>query len=309
MADNFLQGVLLKAHGGFYFVQAEGRVWTCSLRGRLKQSLRNEPLGLLVGDKVLLEPLAEPEAVIAEVMPRQNFLVRPRIANLEQCLIVLAAEHPKPDYLLLDRLLVCLLAAGIRPIICFNKLDKPGAEQIFAEQFKVYQQAGFTVLAVSALQQRGVAELQQLLQGKITAVAGQSGVGKSTLLNQVQQGQQLQTGGISRKLQRGRHTTRLVELLPLLPQAAGENSLAEGWIADTPGFSRLAMPEQVGPDNLAQFWPDLQALAQDCRFDGCRHDQEPDCRVKAAVAEGLLDARRYQRYLVLLAALSEQTRY
>ncbi len=119
----------------------------------------------------------------------------------------------------------------------------------------------------------------------------------------------MQTGGISRKLQRGRHTTRLVELLPLLPQAAGKNGLAEGWIADTPGFSRLAMPEQVGPDNLAQFWPDLQALAQDCRFDGCRHDQEPDCRVKAAVAEGLLDVRRYQRYLVLLAALSEQTRY
>lgn len=308
MTEKFLQGVLLKAHGGFYFVQAAGRVWTCSLRGRLKQSLRDEPLGLLVGDKLLLEPLAEPEAVIAEVLPRQNFLVRPRIANVEQCLVVLAAEHPKPDYLLLDRLLVCLLAAGIRPVICFNKLDRPGAEQVFAEQFKVYQQAGFAVLAVSALQKWGVAELQELLQGKITAVAGQSGVGKSTLLNQVQQGQQLQTGGISRKLQRGRHTTRLVELLPLA-QAAGDGSLAEGWIADTPGFSRLAMPEQIGPENLAQFWPDLQALAQDCRFDGCRHDQEPDCGVKEAVAAGLLDERRYQRYLVLLAALAEQRRY
>lgn len=306
MAEKFLQGVLLKAHGGFYFVQAAGRIWTCSLRGRLKQSLREEPLGLLVGDRLLLEPLAEPEAVIAEVLPRRNFLVRPRIANLEQCLVVLAAEHPKPDYLLLDRLLVYLLAAGVRPIICFNKLDRPGAEQVFAEQFKVYQQAGFTVLAVSALQQRGVAELQQLLQGKITAVAGQSGVGKSTLLNQVQQGQQLQTGGISRKLQRGRHTTRLVELLPL---AADVDGLAEGWIADTPGFSRLAMPEQIGPDNLARFWPDLQALALDCRFDGCRHDQEPDCGVKAAVAQGRLDGRRYQRYLTLLAELAEQRRY
>lgn len=300
MEEKTLQGVLLKAHGGFYFVQAAGQIYTCSLRGRLKQELKKEPLGLLVGDRLLLEVLPNEAAagVITDCLPRRNFLVRPRIANVDQCLVVLAAEHPKPDYLLLDRLLVCLLAAKIQPIICFNKLDKPQTAERFAPQMAVYRQAGFKVLPISALHQQGIAGLQQQLWGKITAVAGQSGVGKSTLLNQVQP-QQLLTGSISQKLQRGRHTTRMVELLPL---ADG----VDGWIADTPGFSRLDMPEWLTAENLAQFWPDLQFLASECRFDGCRHDKEPDCQVKAAVADGRLDKQRYQRYLQLLNVLSEK---
>ena len=231
-------------------------------------------------------------------LPRRNFLLRPKIANVDQCLVVLAAEHPKPDYLLLDRLLVCLLAAKIQPIICFNKLDKPQKLEKFAPQMAVYRQAGFVVQPVSALQQQGIDELKQLLADKITVVAGQSGVGKSTLLNQVQT-QKLLTGSISQKLQRGRHTTRMVELLPL---ADG----AQGWIADTPGFSRLNMPELITTENLAEFWPDLQNFGCKCRFDGCRHDKEPDCQVKAAVADGRLDKPRYQRYLQLLTSLSEK---
>lgn len=299
MDEQFLQGVLLKAHGGFYFVQAAGNVYTCSLRGRLKQELKNEPLGLLVGDKVRLEKTADAVGVIAELLPRRNFLPRPKIANLDQCLVVLAAEHPKPDYLLLDRLLVCLLAAGVQPIICFNKLDTPAAQQRLASQMAVYRQAGFVTLALSALRQQGIDALKPLLAGRITAVAGQSGVGKSTLLNLLQC-RRLQTGGISQKLQRGRHTTRMVELLPLP---------SEGWIADTPGFSRLDMPGEIAADNLAQFWPDLQRLSAHCRFDGCRHDREPECRVKEAVADGSLDERRYQRYLQLLNTLSENNNY
>ncbi len=291
-----MQGVLLKAHGGFYFVQAADEVYTCGLRGRLKQELKNEPLGLLAGDLVRLERTAAAAGVIAELLPRRNFLPRPKIANLDQCLVVLAAEHPKPDYLLLDRLLVCLLAAGVKPVICFNKLDTPAAQQRLAPQMTAYRQAGFVVLALSALHQQGLEELEPLLAGRITAVAGQSGVGKSTLLNLLQN-QRLQTGGISQKLQRGRHTTRMVELLPL-PSG--------GWIADTPGFSRLAMPDWLTADNLAQFWPDLQHWGADCRFDSCRHDQEPECRVKEAVAAGLLDRQRYQRYLQLLNALCEK---
>lgn len=300
MEEKVLQGVLLKAHGGFYFVQAASQLYTCSLRGRLKQELKQEPLGLLVGDKLLLEVLPNEAAagVITERLPRRNFLLRPKIANVDQCLVVLAAEHPKPDYLLLDRLLVCLLAAKIQPIICFNKLDKPQKLEKFAPQMAVYRQAGFVVQPVSALQQQGIDELKQLLADKITVVAGQSGVGKSTLLNQVQT-QKLLTGSISQKLQRGRHTTRMVELLPL---ADG----AQGWIADTPGFSRLNMPELITTENLAEFWPDLQNFGCKCRFDGCRHDKEPDCQVKAAVAEGRLDKPRYQRYLQLLTSLSEK---
>jgi len=300
MEEKKLQGVLLKAHGGFYFVQAAGRIYTCSLRGRLKQELKNEPLGLLAGDRVGLTELPggpDETGVITELLPRRNFLPRPKIANVDQCLVVLAAQHPQPDYLLLDRLLVCLLAAAIQPIICFNKLDTPAAAERFAPQMAVYRQAGFTVLPVSALHQQGVAEIKRLLLGRVTAVAGQSGVGKSTLLNYLQP-QKLQTGSISHKLQRGRHTTRMVELLPL--------GAAEGWIADTPGFSRLDMPSWVTAENLAEFWPDLRRWAAECRFDGCRHDREPDCRVKAAVADGSLDSLRYQRYLQLLRLLMEK---
>jgi ribosome biogenesis GTPase len=304
-------GVLLKAFGGFYFVQdihsAENVIYTCSLRGRLKQELKEVPLGLIVGDRVTFAEIAEqsgeanPEGVIEELLPRSSFLIRPKIANVEQCLIVLAAQRPQPDYLLLDRLLVSLFAAGIQPLLCFNKVDLPGAEEIFQEQLATYSKADIPIFAVSALHEQGVEQVKQALRGKITTVAGQSGVGKSTLLNLVQEGQVLQTGGISRKLQRGRHTTRTVELLPL---ACG------GWIADTPGFSRLDFPEEITVDNLAAYYPDFVKLAGDCRFDACRHEKEPDCRVKAAVETGELSCERYRRYLLLLDSLrNKNTNY
>lgn len=299
-----LEGVLIKAFGGFYFVQAEGRVYACSLRGRLKQELKGLPLGLLVGDRVLLESVPAGNAetdgaagVITGLLPRRSCLVRPKIANIEQCLIVLAAEHPKPDLLLLDRLLASLLAAAVCPLLCFNKLDRPGAEELFAELRRVYGgQAGFAVFGASALRGEGLAELEQALRGRLTAVAGPSGVGKSTLLNCLQKSRPLATGEISRKLRRGRHTTRAVELLEL---GGG------GWIADTPGFSRLEFSDAVTADKLAAAYPEMREPAGRCRFDMCRHDREPDCAVKRAVAEGRLDGARYQRYLTLLAALED----
>jgi ribosome biogenesis GTPase len=313
------EGVLLKAFGGFYFVQdirdSEQKIYTCSLRGRLKQDLKDVPLGLIVGDRVAFAEISTQseqselseksgqanEGVIEELLPRSSFLIRPKIANVEQCLIVLAAQHPQPDYLLLDRLLVSLFAAGIQPLLCFNKVDLPGAEEIFQEQLAIYSQADIPVFAVSALHEQGIEQVKQALHGKITTVAGQSGVGKSTLLNLVQEGQVLQTGGISRKLQRGRHTTRTVELLPL---ACG------GWIADTPGFSRLDFPDEITVDNLAGYYPDFVKLAGECRFDVCRHEKEPDCRVKAAVEAGELSYERYRRYLLLLESLrNKNTNY
>lgn len=310
-----MNGVLLKAFGGFYFVQAEGSLYVCSLRGRLKQELKGRPPGLIVGDRVTLTgltaetarlsgafagaPADMPKAVVETLLPRQNYLIRPKIANVEQCLIVLAARHPKPDWLLLDRLLAALFASGIKPLLAVNKIDQPGAGHLL-DYLAVYQKAGCATFAASAVTGEGIAELERALYGHISTVAGQSGVGKSTLLNLLQQGQRLKTGEISQKLRRGRHTTRTVELLPL---SGG------GWLADTPGFSRLALPQGLRPEQLSDLYPDFAAYAAECRFAGCRHADEPDCRIKAAVQTGELDAGRYQRYLTLLAELAAAQEY
>lgn len=316
-----MQGILLKSYGGFYFVRAEGETFVCSPRGRLKQELRDTPLGLIVGDRLEIAPQDEqlagmegtfngaadelPKATIEALCPRDNYLIRPKIANVDQCLIVLAAKHPKPDFLLLDRMLVALFAAGISPVIVLNKIDQPGADKLLAE-LEPYRAAGVQVFPISAEKAEGIEPLMELLRDRVSTVAGQSGVGKSTLLNLLlglhRTGDRLQTGEISRKLQRGRHTTRTVELLPLV----GETT---GWVADTPGFSRLALPGHIEPADLAAHYPDFVALAGDCRFDGCRHHNEPDCAVKAAVAAGELSDERYQRYLVLLGEAEDNTGY
>lgn len=311
-----MNGVLLKAFGGFYFVQADGGLYACSLRGRLKQELKDYPLScLIVGDRVTITPLAEesaqlsgafagappdmPKAVVETLLERQNYLIRPKIANVEQCLIVLAARHPKPDWLLLDRLLAALFAADIRPLLLVNKIDQPEAKKLL-DYLVVYEKAGCTTFAASALTGEGIAELADALSGHISTVAGQSGVGKSTLLNLLQQGQRLKTGEISKKLRRGRHTTRTVELLPLP---------AGGWLADTPGFSRLMLPKDLRPEQLADLYPDFAVYAKECRFAKCCHADEPDCRVKADVQAGELDSGRYQRYLTLLAELAGLQEY
>lgn len=310
--SEILQGILLKSHGGFYFVRAADQTYACSPRGRLKQELKDTPLGLIVGDRLEICPQDEqvagmestfsgapnelPKATIEALLPRDNYLIRPKIANVDQCLVVLAAKHPKPDYLLLDRMLAALFTAGICPIIVLNKIDQTGADKLLQE-LAPYRAAGVEVFPISAERGEGIDPLISRLSGKISTVAGQSGVGKSTLLNILLPGRELLTGEISRKLQRGRHTTRTVELLPL--------AVGDGWIADTPGFSRLALPTDIEPADLTHCYPDFADRIADCRFDGCRHQNEPDCAIKAAVADGKLSLERYQRYLILLDEASK----
>lgn len=315
--EKHLQGILLKSHGGFYFVYADDDIYVCSPRGRLKQELKDVPLGLIVGDR--LEILSQEEqvsgmedafkgaptslrkATIEALLPRDNFLIRPKIANIDLCLIVLAAKHPKPDFLLLDRMLVALFAAGIKPLIVVNKIDQPGADKLLAD-LEAYRAAGIEIYPISAAKELGIEALLAALDGKICTVAGQSGVGKSTLLNILLPGRNLETGDISKKLQRGRHTTRTVELLPAA-------HTADGWLADTPGFSRLALPSEIEPEDLAAYYPDYAPFAASCRFDGCRHENEPNCAVKAAVNEGKLSTERYRRYLTLLNEAKENATY
>ena len=291
MSDKLLNGIIVKAFGGFYFVQVGNQVYTCSLRGRLKKA----EAGVLVGDKVLMQALGNGEGVVEEILPRQNQLLRPKAANIEQAVLVIAVRDPSPDWMLLDRLLVLVGYAGIEPVVCFNK------EDLFTDlsrfPFDIYKEAGFRVVFTGIHNNKGKEELQNILKNKISIMAGPSGVGKTSILNMIQDGLVLTTGEISNKLGRGKHTTRHVQLLPL---ACG------GWVADSPGFSRLDLPQDMTKELLASYYPEIRQVLGKCRFDGCSHYKEPDCAVKKLVATGKFNKERYERYIMLLEELLER---
>ncbi len=284
------QGVIIKGMGGFYFVTAQEQHYTCRLRGKL----RRREGGVVVGDQVRFVPLNEAEGVVEEILPRRNQLIRPKVANIDQAFLILAAASPQPDWLLLDRLLVHCHQANIKPCICLNKWDIATAELNLGAA--IYQKAGFDVLLTSALLGRGKEELQNRLAGRVSIVAGPSGVGKSSLLNMVEPGFTLETGDISAKLGRGKHTTRLVELFPLS---------CSGWVADTPGFSLLDLPKEMHPEDLAAAYPEMRQ-AQPCRFDGCLHHKEPGCTIRELAEKGEVHPERYRRYLDLLEELQKR---
>lgn len=299
--NNVLTGVLIKAFGGFYFVQQGDHVYSSSLRGRLKMEVKNPEFkavtgGILVGDYVEFTPLDDETAVVENILPRTNKLIRPKIANATQGLIILAAANPKPDFMLLDRLLILMQNAHVKPIICFNKIDLIKKNHVFWTQKEVYEKAGFKVVLTSALEENPLAEILPELKDEITVVAGPSGAGKSSLLNTLQDFA-LETGTVSHKLQRGKHTTRAVELMPLE---------IGGWVADSPGFSRLDFTEDVQAKDLKVFYPEFLRVSGDCRFDGCLHRGEPDCAVKSHVAAGEIDQDRYDRYIAFMAEIEER---
>lgn len=285
------QGIIVKAIGGFYFVNDGDKTYSCKIRGKLKR----KDGGIMVGDDVEFQILNAEQGVVEDILPRRNSMIRPKIANVNQGLIILAAQDPAPDFLLLDKLLIFMQREGISPVICFNKTDLPAADDAVYAELREYEQAGFPVIYASAEQKIGKEEIARTLQGKITVLAGPSGAGKSSTLNVQQAGLQLETGDISEKLGRGRHTTRCVELL----------ELDGGWVADTPGFSRLDLPTDLEPEELGQYYPEFRRYMENCYYDGCLHNQEPDCAVKAALAAGQIPQGRYDRYLQLLTELAE----
>lgn len=287
-----LDGLLIKGYNGFYYVEAENALWTCSLRGRFR--IREQRF--LPGDHVRITPLDSPKGVIEEVLPRENELVRPPVANVNRALIVFAAKQPAPNFLLLDRILIQVLEKGIEPVICFNKVDLATAAEMEALSAS-YRAAGFPVLLLSALQGRGLTDLSAALDSRITVLAGPSGVGKSSLVNSLYPQFQLQTGDLSKKIDRGRHTTRRVELLKL----SGNT-----YLADTPGFSSLYLPEAIAKEELYRYYPEFAAFEADCRFGSCLHLQEPGCAVVQAVANGVLDGGRYERYRVFFDEIKER---
>lgn len=291
-----IEGVLLKGYGGFYYVFAEEQVWDCSLRGRF----RIKDQDFLPGDRVKILPKENNKATIEGVVHRRNALSRPTIANVDQALLVFALTSPKPDLNLLDRLLIQVTDAEIKPIIVFTKLDKlleigPGSKDpTIAEG---YRKIGYPVFEVSNKTGEGIERVKFQLAAKVSVLAGPSGSGKSSLFNALSPGKELRVGEISAKSKRGRHTTRHVELMVC----------AGGLLADTPGFSSLSLPD-LKRSELMDYFPEFQEHRYLCRFKSCLHDQEPNCAVKAALDNGKISVSRYEHYRLFLQEVIETER-
>lgn len=292
-----MQGKIVKGISGFYYVHvAESGIYECKAKG----AFRNQKIKPLVGDDVEIAVIDELEKKgnIEKILPRKNELIRPAVANINLALIIFAAAKPQPNFNLLDRFLIMMEYQKVPVTICFNKKDLLEQQEI--EKFaKVYEKCGYTVLYTSAKEEQGIEKLQELLKGKTTAVAGPSGVGKSSLINRLQPDIQMETGSISRKIERGRHTTRHSEIIPI-----ADNT----YIMDTPGFSTLYIPG-FEKEDLKEFYPEFAEYEPYCRFKGCCHISEPDCGVKEALAEEKISALRYENYKLLYEELKEIKRY
>ena len=292
-----MQGKIIKGIAGFYYVHVvEFGVYECKAKG----VFRKEKIKPLVGDNVEIEILDESEKKgnIVKILPRQNELIRPAVANIDQALLVFAITKPNPHFNLLDRFLIMMRYQGVPVTICFNKADIAAGEQL-AELKEIYAGCGSRVLFTSAKKEEGIDLLREELRGKTAAVAGPSGVGKSSLINLLQPEASMETGAISRKIERGRHTTRHSEIIPVEPGT---------YIMDTPGFSSLSIPG-FEKEDLSDCYPEFVPLAPYCRFAGCSHISEPDCRVKEALAEGKIHPVRYENYKLLYEELKDQKKY
>lgn len=291
-----MQGKIIKGIAGFYYVHIPGKgVYECKAKG----IFRKDNIKPLVGDNVEMEITheADMEGNIIRILPRQNSLIRPAVSNIDQAIIIFAITKPEPNYNLLDRFLIMMQQQGLPCVICFNKRDIASKEERRVLR-EIYENSNCQVIFASALKKEGLDELRAVLHGKTTAVAGPSGVGKSSLINCLQTVTHMQTGAISEKIERGKHTTRHTELI-----AVEDNT----YIMDTPGFSSLAI-QGMEKEELRDYYPEFTEYEEQCRFQGCSHIHEPNCAVKEALEEGRISQVRYDNYQILYQELKEQER-
>ena len=289
-----MTGKIIKGIAGFFYVDVVGSgVYECKAKG----IFRKEKKKPLVGDDVEITVLDEDarEGNLIQILPRKNELIRPAVANIDQALIIFAMEDPKPNYMLLDMFLVMMEKQHVPVTICMNKKDLGSKEEM--QKFQdAYGRAGYRICCISAREKDGLEMVRDILKGKTTAVAGPSGVGKSTITNLVQKDVSMETGEISKKLGRGRHTTRHSQLIPI-----DEDT----YIMDTPGFSSLEV-DFMEKEELQQYFPEFQPYDGACRFLGCSHTHEPDCAVKEVLEAGEISELRYKNYVALYEELKER---
>lgn len=287
-------GIVIKSYSSFYYVKdnQSNQVIECRLRGRFKKKGKEA----IPGDKVRYEILEETSGVIEEILPRETLLTRPLVANVKQVIITFAAKNPDFHSKLLDQFLIKAEAAEMDIIICMNKIDLLDDPEDAKDILKLYEDIGYRVIYCSAETGQGIEELSEVLKDQLSVFAGASGVGKSALLNAVQPGLQLKTGELSKKIKRGRHTTRYVELLQL-----DEG----GMVADTPGFSFFQLGF-ISSRELAYLFPEMIDYIGRCRFHNCTHDHEPGCAIKAMVEEGQIPENRYKNYVTFLHEIQEK---
>ncbi len=292
-----MQGKIVKGISGFYYVHiAESGIYECKAKG----VFRNQNIKPLVGDNVEIAILDEREKLgnIEEILPRSNALIRPAVANIDLALVIFAAAKPQPNFNLLDRFLIMMEYQKVPVTICFNKSELL-PEEVLHGFSDIYAACGYPVAYTSAKRQQGIEELLSLLDGKTTAVAGPSGVGKSSLINCLQPGRQMETGAISKKIERGKHTTRHSEIIPVCGNT---------YIMDTPGFSTLNIPG-FQKEDLQQYYREFARYEPYCRFQGCSHIGEPDCGVKEALEAGKISPLRYENYRLLYEELKNMKKY
>lgn len=290
------QGRIIKALSGFYYVENENGVFQCRGRGNFR--VRN--ITPLVGDWVEFEAENKTDGYVLEVHERKNELVRPPISNVDQAILVFSTEEPSFSSLLLDRFLVHVEANEIEPIICLSKIDlleQKKEEEIHLYE-KEYRQLNYEVVSTSIYVDETIEALRPYLVNKVSVFAGQSGVGKSSLLNALKPELNIETAPISKSLGRGKHTTRHVELIPFD---------GGGYVADTPGFSSLDF-EGIEVEDLSYCFPEMRSRMHDCKFRECTHVNEPKCAVKASVASGEIPSYRYEHYVEFINEIKSQKR-
>lgn len=291
------KGKIVKGIGGFYYVDSGSNIFECKARG----IFRKKKIIPMVGDDVVFSVLDEGKklGIIDEILERKTELFRPSVANVDQAIVVFSVMKPNPNYCLLDHFLVLAENEDLEIVICINKIDLASNRE-YEEIVDVYKNTGYKIILSSITDGAGINDLRDVLKDKTSVFAGPSGVGKSSLLNEIAPNFKLETGEISRKTSRGKHTTRHVELLKVI---------STGWVVDTPGFSALSLEFIKEEQKLAYHFPEFLDYIPSCKFVSCIHINEPECAVKDAIKEGKVHPQRYKNYVRMLEEIKENRRY
>ena len=288
-----MRGIIVKGIAGFYYVKVENKVYQCKARGKFKK------LGIVptVGDFVEIQILDDGDGVVNEILPRRNSFLRPPIANVDCMIVVISAADPEPNFTILDKFLVMAEDNRTDVVICVNKVEIASTE-ILLKIDEIYKDI-YPLVFVSCMEKTGFEKLELLLKDKKSALAGPSGVGKSTILNCLMPNEDIEVGEISRKTRRGKHTTRHVEIF--------ETNFG-AMLFDTPGFTSFEILE-AEEDQLHFYYPEMAKFISSCKYDNCRHIKEPNCGVIAAVEEGLISKSRYKSYVEQITEIREKKKY